>query len=157
MAGVIEGRVIEVRDGVTLTILANGGSSIHRVQLAGIEAPGKGQAIGDSSRESLRRMASGKKVRVEANSIDSRGILVAIVQIRKDPKDCGSEPCAPVLDPVLRQLSAGLARFDKAKANVYSQETQRLYAVAEEHARAIRIGLWRDAQGPREGAATLTR
>ena len=47
--------------------------------------------------------------------------------------------------------------FDKAKANVYSQETQRLYAVAEEHARAIRIGLWRDAQGPRDGAATLTR
>lgn len=157
MAGVIDGRVIEVPDGATLTILSSEGASIHRVRLAGIDAPDKGQAVGGSSRESLRRMASGKSVRVEANSIDSRGLLIAIVQIRRSPKDCPNQPCAPAIDPVLNQISAGLARLDRANATIYSPETQRLYAIAEEQARASRLGLWRDGQGAHRGAVAFTR
>lgn len=157
LAGVIEGRVIEVPDGATLTILSSEGSSIHRVRLAGIDAPGKGLAIGGSSRASLRRMASGKRVRVEANSIDARGMLVAIVQIRRGPNDCGTPPCPPTLDPVLTQISTGLAKLDKADAAIYSQETQKLYAIAEERAKASRLGVWRDGEAAREGTIALTR
>lgn len=156
-AGVIEGRVIEVPDGATLTILSREGASIHRVRLAGIEAPGKGLAIGGSSRESLRRMASGKSVRIEANSIDARGLLIAIVQILRSPTHRGSHPCAPPIDPVLGQISAGLARLDKANMSIYPEETQRLYAIAEGQAKASRRGVWREGEAAREGAVALSR
>ncbi len=144
LAGVIEGRVIEVPDGATLTILSNQGASIHRVRLAGIDAPGKERAISGSSRESLRRMARGKSVRVETNAIDGKGLLVGNVLIVRDPKDCGNQPCTPLLDPGLAQLTLGLAVVDKADINHQSPETQKLYASAQAKAKENRLGLWRE-------------
>ena len=40
-AGVIEGRVIEVSAGATVTILSRGGASMRRVRLAGVAAPAR--------------------------------------------------------------------------------------------------------------------
>ena len=114
-AGVIEGRVIEVPDGGTFTVLSKEGASIHRVRLAGIEAPDKGRAIGGASRASMRHLVHGKEVRVETNAIDSKGLLVGIVLVKRNSKDCANQPCAPLYDPGLTQLSSGLAKEDKAK------------------------------------------
>ena len=144
-AGVIEGKVIEVPDGATLTILSKEGASIHRVRLAGIDAPGKDRAIGGSSRESLRRMARGKVVRVETASIDARGLLVGTVLIERNPKECGHQPCAPLYDPGITQLSFGLAKVDKSNVMFHSPESQKLYADAQAQAKAHRLGVWRES------------
>jgi len=148
-AGLIEGRVIEVPDGATLTVLSKEGASIHRVRLAGIDAPDKDRAIGGTSRASLRRMVHGKTVRVETNAIDSRGLLVGIVQVQRPAKDCAAQPCPPNFDPGLTQLAAGLAKVDKANVSAQPRETQQLYATAEERAKASRLGMWREAPTPR--------
>lgn len=145
LAGVIQGKVIEVPDGGTLTILSKEGASIHRVRLAGIDAPGKNRAIGGSSRESLMRMARGKLVRVETASIDGRGLLVGIVLIERTQKDCGTQPCAPLFDPGIAQLTSGMAKVDKSNVGFHSPESQKLYAEAQSKAKAQRLGIWRES------------
>jgi endonuclease YncB( thermonuclease family) len=142
-AGVIEGRVIEVPDGDTITVLASQGTSIHRVRLAGIDAPALSSPYGGSARESLKRIARGKTVRVDTAAMDSKGRLVGIVQVFRDPKDCGNAPCEERLDPGLTQLASGMAGLDKANLAYHSDEAQRRYAFAEAHARTNKLGLWR--------------
>jgi endonuclease YncB( thermonuclease family) len=157
-AGVIEGRVIEVPDGESLTVLSKEGASIHRVRLAGIDAPDKERAIGGTSRASLRRLVHGRNVRVEAHSIDSRGLLVGIVQVQRTAKDCAAQPCPLQFDPGLAQLASGLAKVDKGNVAVQPQQTQQLYATAEGNAKASRLGVWREAptQRVRQDAAPPT-
>src|SRR5450432_1630910 len=75
-AEVIEGRVVEVPDGGTVTVLAREGASLHRVRLAGIDAPGRERPYGNNARASLRRLAVGKTVRVETTAIDAKGLLI---------------------------------------------------------------------------------
>jgi endonuclease YncB( thermonuclease family) len=145
-AGVIDGRVIEVPDGGTITILSREGASIHRVRLAGVEAPGKDKPNWGSSRESLRRLASGKTVRVDTTAIDPKGQLVGVVSIVRGPRDCAG-PCAGQVDPGLSQLSAGLATVDKTYLSHHPEEVQKRYSLAEAHARVSRLGLWRAPQG----------
>ena len=142
-AGVIEGRVIEVPDGATVTILSREGASMHRVRLAGIEAPARDRAHGNSSRESLRRLTVGKPVRVETNAIDPKGVLIGTVLVVRSEKECGGQPCAPILDPGLSQLSFGWAVIDQANLARQPESSRRQYAIAEEQARASRAGLWR--------------
>jgi endonuclease YncB( thermonuclease family) len=143
LAGVIEGRVIEVLDGATLTVLTREGASIHRIRLAGIDAPGKDKAISGSARESLRRMVRGKTVRVETNAIDTRGLLIGNVEIHRTPKDCNNQPC-PALDPGLTQLTSGLAVIDKKNLSHQKPAAQKLYMTAQAQAKANRLGVWRD-------------
>lgn len=144
LAGVIEGKVIEVPDGRSLTVLSSSGSSMHRIRIAGLEAPARDGPYGGSSRENLRRLAYGKTVRVEADSIDAKGQLVGVVQILAGPKGCGDKPCVTPPDPVLGQLSAGLARIDRTHLDHYSADAQQRFALAMETARKNRLGFWRD-------------
>jgi micrococcal nuclease len=143
-AGVIEGRVIEVPDGSTVTVLANQGASLHRVRLAGIDAPGRERTQGSASRENLRRLTVGKTVRIETSAIDAKGLLIGVVLLVRTDKDCGGQPCAPLLDPGLTQLAFGLAVIDKANLARQSDSAQKQYATAEAHARASRLGVWRE-------------
>lgn len=143
-AEVIEGRVIEVSDGSTVTVLANEGASLHRVRLAGIDAPGRERSQGNASRESLRRLAVGKTVRVETSAIDAKGLLVGIVLIMRGAKDCRDQPCPPLLDPGLSQLKFGLAVINKANLSRHDAEAQQRYISAEAQARASRLGVWRE-------------
>ncbi len=142
-AEVIEGRVIEVSDGATMTILSRGGASMHRVRLAGIEAPARAGTYGSSSRESLRRLTVGKPVRVETTAIDAKGLLIGTVLVVRSEKECGGQPCAPILDPGLSQLSFGWAVIDKTSLARQPESSQRQYGVAQEQARASRLGIWR--------------
>lgn len=143
-AEVIEGRVIEVPDGRTVTVLANEGASLHRVRLAGIDAPGRQRSQGNASRESLRRLVVGKTVRVETSAIDAKGLLVGIVLIMRNPKECRDQPCPPLLDPGLAQLKFGFATIDKANLSRQDADAQRRYIGAEAQARASRLGVWRE-------------
>ena len=142
-AGVIEGQVIEVPDGDTVTVLARGGTSLHKVRLAGIDAPALSRPYGGSSRESLKRLLRGKTVRVEATAIDPKGRLVGTVVVLQDLQKCAETPCDGHLDPGLAQLNAGMATLNKINLAYQTEDAQRLYAAAEAHARAQSLGLWR--------------
>ena len=144
LAGVIVGRVIEIPDGGTVTVLAKEGASIHRVRLAGIRAPGRERAYGANSRESLRRLTLGKTVRVETSAIDGKGLLIGVVSIVRGAQDCATKPCAPLLDPGLSQLSSGWAALDNASLARHPESAQAQYGVAQAQAKAARTGLWRD-------------
>jgi endonuclease YncB( thermonuclease family) len=68
-AETLEGRIIGITDGDTVTIL-DGSKSRHRIRLAGIDAPEKKQAFGKHSKESLSGMVFGQTVAVETGKID---------------------------------------------------------------------------------------
>ncbi len=144
LAAVIEGRVIEVTDGRTITVLASGGSSMHRVRIAGLETPPRSSPYANHARESLRRLVGGKAVRVDTFSLDTSGRLVGIVLVLKSDKECGGQPCEERVDPALTQIAAGMATIDKTNVAYQSEEVQRRYALALEHARKYRLGQWRD-------------
>lgn len=68
---VIEGRIISVADGDTITILD--GNKPVRIRLEGIDAPELRQAFGMSARHALSDKVVGKVVRVEWRSQDKYG------------------------------------------------------------------------------------
>ena len=143
VAGVIEGQVIEVPEGDTITVLARNGTSLHKVRLAGIDAPAMNRPNGGSSRESLKRLLRGKTVRVETTAIDQKGRLLGVVVVLQDLQKCAETPCDGRLDPGLAQLNAGMATLNKANLAYQAEDAQRRYASAEEHARTQSLGLWR--------------
>ena len=105
------GRVMRVADGDTITIL---------------DAPEKGQAFGNVSKQHLSSLVFGNDVRVKYKSRDKYGRILGTVYV--DGKDIN-----------LEMLRAGLAwhykRYDKTQA----------YAAAELEARQSRRGLWVDS------------
>jgi endonuclease YncB( thermonuclease family) len=54
-----EGRVVAVADGDTLTVLDSNNLQ-HKIRVAGIDAPEKGQPFGDRSKQSLSRAVMGR-------------------------------------------------------------------------------------------------
>jgi len=68
-AGVLEGTVVKVADGDTVTVL-DSSMQRHRVRIAEIDAPEKGQPFGNASGKSLAAMVAGKQVRVEFDKDD---------------------------------------------------------------------------------------
>jgi len=63
-ARTIEGKVIKVADGDTITVL-DANKEQHRIRLAGIDAPEKRQPFGNASRKMLRELVAGKEVKVK--------------------------------------------------------------------------------------------
>jgi endonuclease YncB( thermonuclease family) len=49
---IVEGRVVGVSDGDTITVLDDSKTQ-HKIRFAGIDAPEKGQAFGERSKQSL--------------------------------------------------------------------------------------------------------
>ena len=142
-AGIIEGKVIEVVDGATLTVLARRGASLHRIRLAGIDAPNVETPAGGKARASLHRLVHGKMVRVDTNAIDSWGRLVGLVTLPPQP-DCKEARCADAIDPALAQLRAGQAWVEVTSLLHQNEELQKTYTVVESTAKSKRTGLWRD-------------
>jgi endonuclease YncB( thermonuclease family) len=65
----LTGEVVKIADGDTLTVL-DGSNTQHKIRLAGIDAPEKGQAFGTKSRESLAAKVFRKNVRIEVIDVD---------------------------------------------------------------------------------------
>jgi micrococcal nuclease len=66
----VAGRVVAIADGDTLTVL-DGARQRHRIRLAEIDAPEKGQPFGTKARENLGNKVFGKDVRVEVVDVDA--------------------------------------------------------------------------------------
>ena len=62
-AATLNGKVVKVSDGDTITILV--GKKQHRIRLQGIDAPERKQPYGRASGKSLSTLVAGKQVRVE--------------------------------------------------------------------------------------------
>jgi endonuclease YncB( thermonuclease family) len=138
-AGTIEGKVIKVADGDTITVL-DSSKVQHRVRLAGIDAPERGQPYGNASRKKLRDLVSGKEVRVEYEKHDRCGRIVGKVWVT--PPDCPT--CGKTLDTGLSQIATDMAWWYTKYAHEQSPEDQWRYEFAEQEAKAKKVGLWQD-------------
>ena len=124
------GKVVGVTDGDTLTVLTAQRQQ-HRVRLSGIDAPEKGQAFGQVSKQHLSDLAYDKTVSVVFHKRDRYRRILG--QVLVNGADAG-----------LDQIETGMAWHYKRYEREQSPEDRVAYARAEETARAERRGLWRD-------------
>lgn len=130
-AGTLEGRIIGISDGDTVTLLDTENTQ-HKIRLAGIDAPEKMQAFGMRSKESLSNLIFGKSVRIETGKIDRYGRTIGKILINDT-------------DANLEQVKLGMAWHYKAYQREQSQQDRFDYAEAESEARDAKRGLWKDA------------
>ena len=125
------GRVVSIADGDTITVL-DAEHVQHIVRLAGIDAPERKQAFSNVSRQHLAGLVFQRDVAVEWRKRDRYGRLVGVVRVDGQDAD-------------LAQVQAGLAWHYKAYEREQSTADRLAYADAEGVARAVQLGLWRDA------------
>jgi len=135
----IEGKVVKVADGDTITVL-DSSKVQQRVRLAGIDAPEKKQPFGNPSRKKLRDLVAGREVRVEFEKYDRYGRVVGKVWVT--PHDCPK--CGKTLDAGLAQITMGMAWWYRKYAHEQSPEDRGRYELAEKEAKAKRVGLWQE-------------
>jgi endonuclease YncB( thermonuclease family) len=128
-ADVLEGKVVGVTDGDTVTVLVD--RREVKVRVAGIDAPEKKQAFGQRSKEHLSDCAFGKAVLIEWSKTDRYGRTIG--KVLADDVDCG-----------LRQVQDGLAWHYKAYAKEQTVTDRAAYTQAESQAMALKAGLWSD-------------
>lgn len=131
-AATIEGRVVGVADGDTITILDNSNTQ-YKIRLAGIDAPEKKQPFGNVSKKSLSDLVFGKQVTVDYKQRDRYGRVVGKVLI--DGSDAN-----------LEQVKRGLAWFYKQYQNKLVLDDRLDYLHAQEAAELSKIGLWIDKE-----------
>jgi len=117
-------RVVSVADGDTLRAVDDSKAE-HRIRLAGIDAPERGQPFGNVARERLAELTLRKVVRVNVHSHDQYGRLVADIEAAGQGVN-------------KRMVADGMA-WHYAR---YSKDAG--LAAAEREARAARRGLWAD-------------
>ena len=129
-AATLQGKVIGVADGDTVTLL-DAQKNQHKIRLQGIDAPEKAQAFGNKSKQSLHEMVLGKEVIVDVQKKDKYGRSVGKILVNQT-------------DACLEQIKRGMAWHYKQYANEQSPEDRDVYAQAESTARAQSLGLWKD-------------
>lgn len=139
LAETIEGRVVGVSDGDTITVLDQDRRKF-KIRLGGIDAPEKKQAFGERSKQHLSRLVFNKEARIEWNKRDKYGRTIGKVWVA--PDSCSN--CAKTVDANLAQLRAGMAWWYRQYAKEQSVEDQQQYSKAESEAQNGRTGLWAD-------------
>lgn len=122
----INGRVIGISDGDTLTIL-DASNTQFKIRLAAIDAPEKAQPFGQRGKQKLSEICYGKDASVRVVSKDHYG------------RNVGDIECAGI-NANESMVQSGLAwvyrKYDKGHENLYA---------LEEEAKNARRGLWRDS------------
>jgi endonuclease YncB( thermonuclease family) len=129
-AAVLQGTVVGISDGDTLTVL-DANKSQHKIRLQGIDAPEKAQAFGNQSKRSLYEMVHGKQVRVEFQKKDKYGRTLGKVLVNQT-------------DICLEQVKRGMAWHYKQYVNDQTAQDRAAYAQAELSAKSQAIGIWKD-------------
>jgi endonuclease YncB( thermonuclease family) len=129
-ADVINGRVVGIADGDTITVLDNTNSP-HKVRLAGIDAPEKKQAFGNVSKKTLSDLVFGKQVTVDWSKHDRYGRIVGKALVNG-------------MDANLEQIKRGMAWFYAKYQNEQSVQDRLDYASAQDDAQKNHLGLWAD-------------
>lgn len=121
-AETIQGKVVHIADGDTLTLLTSSNQQV-KIRLAGIDTPEKAQPFGNKAKQALAALTFQKHVTVNIQTIDRYGRSVGRVYVQ------GSD------------VSAELVK--QGMAWVYRKYTndQNLYAL-EDEAKSAKRGLW---------------
>src|SRR5262245_1768545 len=125
-----EGRAVGVSDGDTITVLDDTKTQ-HNVRIGGIDAPEKGQAFGERSKQNLSALVFQKRVEARCHKNDRYGREVCAVYVGL--RDIG-----------LEQIRAGMAWHYKEYQHEQTTQDRLLYRDEEESAKARRVGLWKD-------------
>ncbi len=131
LAANLTGQVVGVSDGDTLKVL-DSGRTLYTIRLMGIDAPEKGQAFGQKSKQSLSNLVYQRQIEVEWSKKDRYGRIVGKI-FTSD----GNDVC-------LAQVSSGMAWHYKQYAGEQIPADRARYAEAEAKARSAGLGLWRD-------------
>lgn len=128
-ADLLQGKVVSIADGDTLTLLVD--RQQHRIRLAGIDAPEKSQAFGSRSKSSLGDLTFQKMVVADCPKTDRYGRLICRVMV--GDQDVG-----------LQQVADGMAWWFRRYSGEQSPADRAAHESAEDAARAARTGLWSD-------------
>jgi endonuclease YncB( thermonuclease family) len=133
VAETIEGRVIGVADGDTITLLLVSGTTKtpRKIRVSGIDAPEKAQAFGAVAKDAMSQLAFGSDATAECRTVDRYGRSICLVRVKG-------------IDVGLRMIELGLAWHYKKYANTQPREESASYALLETASRAAKRGLWRD-------------
>ena len=144
-ADTLNGRVVHIADGDTLTLLDTNNQQFI-IRLKGIDAPERLQAFGSKSQASLGAILSDQAtVHVEWTQRDDYGRILGKVLISPPDSPCGHQAdCPKTQDANLLQIKAGMAWWYRHYAKEQAQEDQAAYAAAEFDAKIHRRGLWAD-------------
>ena len=129
-AKTIEGLVVGVADGDTITVLDQQ-KNTYKIRLQGIDAPEKKQAFGEKSKQSLHDLVHSKQVRIEYDKEDKYGRIVGKVTMED-------------MDICLQQLVLGMAWHYKKYQNEQSVSDRALYSDTELKSKSLKLGLWSD-------------
>ena len=129
-AATLQGKVVNVADGDTVTVLDEQKTQ-YKIRLQGIDAPERAQAFGNQSKQSLHEMVHGKRVTVDYQKKDKYGRVVGKLMLDNT-------------DVCLEQVKRGMAWHYKQYANEQPKQDQEQYAQAEKKAQAESIGIWKD-------------
>jgi endonuclease YncB( thermonuclease family) len=129
-AKTIEGLVVGVADGDTITVLDQQ-KNTYKIRLQGIDAPEKKQAFGEKSKQSLHDLVHSKQVRIEYDKEDKYGRIVGKVIVDD-------------VDVCLQQLVLGMAWHYKKYQNEQSVSDRALYSETELKSKSLKLGLWSD-------------
>ncbi len=129
-AKTIEGLVVGVSDGDTITVLDQQ-KNTYKIRLQGIDAPEKKQAFGEKSKQSLHDLVHSKQVRIEYDKEDKYGRIVGKVTVDD-------------VDICLQQLVLGMAWHYKKYQNEQSVSDRALYSETEMKSKSLKLGLWTD-------------
>jgi endonuclease YncB( thermonuclease family) len=91
-AGLLEGRVVRIADGDTLTVLIDNQTQV-KVRLAGIDAPETARPFGERSKQNLVRLVAGKAVEIRWHKKDRYGRLVGQVWVVSPDARCQGAGC----------------------------------------------------------------
>ena len=127
-AHAFEATVVGISDGDTITVL-DSRKTQHKIRLAGIDAPEKGQDYGNKSKEHLSNLVYKRVVSIPDNKLDRYGRTVSRVFVGR-------------VDTSLEMIKAGMAWHFKKYQHEQSLEDRLSYNAAELEARKVKIGLW---------------
>ncbi len=130
-AEIINGKVVGVSDGDTITILDSSNTQ-YKIRLSGIDSPEKKQAFGQKSKENLSRLVFAKIVDADCSKKDRYQRFICKITVNG-------------VDANLEQLKDGFAWHYKAYQRDQIESDRQLYANAEDVARDGKKGLWSEA------------
>jgi endonuclease YncB( thermonuclease family) len=134
---VFQGRVVNVTNGDTITVLAPSNTEFL-VRCRGIDAPKGKEDFASHSKQRLTDLLLDEPVTVRYAQKSDNGELVGTIEWNER-------------DICLDQVRAGMASYDRESEQ--RRSTQQQYALAEAGARKNRIGLWGAPDG-RQSTAT---
>jgi len=131
-AATLEGRVVGVSDGDTVTVVTSENRQF-RIRLSGIDAPEKKQAFGTHAKETLARQLFGQAVVIEWSKTDRYGRILGKIEVGG-------------VDANLEQLRAGSAWVYTQYLRELAPADRVLYLDAQRQAQSEHRGLWRDSE-----------